>query len=121
MTVPAHAVLWSNYDLASGHRRRYSRSELMNRLADAGFEIDFCTEFMSALFGLMLLRRRFSWGRGGSPSTETPNPDRLGSELRVHPLLNFLLEATLRPEAWCIAKRRKLPVGTSLLALARKP
>src|SRR6266566_9632957 len=36
LTVPAHMVLWSDYDVASGHRRRYTRVQLMARLFEAG-------------------------------------------------------------------------------------
>ncbi|HEY5912944.1 MAG TPA: class I SAM-dependent methyltransferase [Verrucomicrobiae bacterium] len=120
MTVPAHRVLWSDYDVASGHRRRYSRSELMGRLSQAGFEVKFCTEFMFALFPLMLLRRRLSWGRKGTASTVAPSPGNLNDELHVHPLLNRLLEAILRPEPWWIEKGSRMLCGTSLLALATR-
>jgi len=120
LTVPAHTVLWSDYDVASGHRRRYSRPELMNRLFETGFEVQFCTEFMFALFPLMLLRRRFSWGRGGSSSPGVAGSHDLARELQVHPLVNRLFDSILTPEAWWIAHRRRLPAGTSILALARR-
>jgi SAM-dependent methyltransferase len=120
LTVPAHTVLWSDYDVASGHRRRYTQPELMSRLSEARFEVKFCTEFMLALFPLMLLRRRLSWGRKGGAPERGSNSEDAASELQVNPLLNRLLEVILRPEAWWIARRQELPVGTSLLALARK-
>ena len=39
LTVPAHRVLWSDYDVASGHRRRYTRRELLERLSEADFHV----------------------------------------------------------------------------------
>ena len=118
MTVPAHMALWSEYDVASGHRRRYSRHELMARLTQAGFNVIFCTEFMSVVFPLMWLRRRLAWRKdeavGGDDETNT----RFERELHVNPFLNFVLEKVLRPEAWLISRGRRLPCGTSLLALA---
>ncbi len=119
LTVPAHMVLWSDYDLASGHRRRYSRGELMTRLCETGFEVKFCTEFMSILFPVMLLRRRFAWGRGCSKADIGCGSDALTSELHVSPLLNRLFDVLLRPEAAWIAQGRRLPAGTSIMALAR--
>jgi len=119
LTVPAHMVLWSDYDVASGHRRRYSHHQLVARLSEAGFEVDYCTEFMFAIFPLVWLRRRMFWGR--SHRTDIVNiPGAMEKELQVQPFLNRLLEYVLRPEVWWIEKRRRLPAGTSLLALARR-
>ena len=118
LTVPAHRWLWSGYDVESGHRRRYTRAQLEARLAEAGFSVDYCTEFMCGLVPLMWLRRRASWGRGGTPETSTPRPAK--DELRVHPLANRVLEALLRPEASWIGRGWRLPFGTSLLALATR-
>jgi SAM-dependent methyltransferase len=115
MTVPAHMALWSEYDVASGHRRRYARNELLSRLTEAGFEVRFCSEFMSVLFPLMWVRRRLSWKKT-SPQTTAP----IERELHVNPVLNSVLEKVLRLEAWWISHGRKLPCGTSLLALAIK-
>jgi len=39
LLVPAHEMLYSPFDLAVGHYRRYRRTTLVNRLAAAGFNI----------------------------------------------------------------------------------
>jgi hypothetical protein len=52
--------------------------------------------------------------RGTDPAT----PAR--SELKVRPLVNGLLLRLLSWERWWIARHRKLPIGTSLLAVGRK-
>jgi len=118
LTVPAHMALWSDYDVASGHRRRYSRRQLEAQLSAAGFQIEYCTAFMFALLPLVFVRRRLRWGCS-SPLNEPENAtERIKSELQIHPLLNRALELLLRPEPPCIARRRRLPGGTSLLALA---
>lgn len=120
LTVPAHMVLWSDYDVASGHRRRYSRRELKARLFEAGFEVRFCTEFMSILFPLMFLRRRFAWDRVGATANTGCGSDALTNELQVNPFLNRIFDVMLRPEAAWIAQGRRLPAGTSIMALARR-
>ncbi len=118
LTVPAHMALWSDYDLASGHRRRYSHSQLETQLSRAGFQIEYCTAFMFALLPLLFLRRRLRWGCRAAGDDAAKASDRIKSELQIHPLLNRALELLLRPEPPCIARRLRLPGGTSLLALA---
>jgi len=120
LTVPAHMALWSDYDGASGHRRRYSRHELVARLAEAGFEVEYCTEFMCVLLPLLFVRRRLGWGCARVGKEPADAADRIKMELQINPLLNRALELLLRPEPWWIKHKRRLPGGTSLLALAER-
>lgn len=120
LSVPAHMMLWSDYDVASGHRRRYTRSEIMTRLAEANFQVQFCTEFMVPLFPFVLIRRRFRWKGKGTVSTPANAAERIKSELRINPVLNRIFDFILRPEAPWIARRHHLFGGTSILALAAK-
>lgn len=50
ITVPALPWLWSDHDVALGHRRRYTRDSLRAAVAAAGLEI----ERLHYLFGLVL-------------------------------------------------------------------
>ena len=118
LTVPAHMVLWSDYDIASGHRRRYSRHQLIARLEEAHFQVRFCTEFMVPLFPLVLIRRRFRLSHKGIIQPPVNAAERIKSELEINPLLNRILDFILRPEAPWIASRRRLFGGTSILVLA---
>ncbi len=118
LTVPAHMSLWSGYDVASGHRRRYTLAQLRTRLGEAGFSVEYGTEFMMPLLPLMWLRRRLAWRGAAKPGP--PAGAAVENELRVRPLVNRALELILRPEAPWIARHRRLPCGTSLLALARR-
>ena len=43
------------------------------------------------------------------------------SDLNVAPLVNWLFELLLRPEVFFIRHRLRVPLGTSLLALATRP
>jgi SAM-dependent methyltransferase len=120
ITVPAHMVLWSDYDIASGHRRRYTRAQLVARLAEADFQVQFCTEFMLPLFPLVLIRRRLRLRQNLTVSRPANAAERIKSELQINPLLNRILDLILRPEAPWIACGRRLLGGTSILALAER-
>ena len=118
LTVPAHMALWSDYDVASGHRRRYTRPQLVARLSEAGFAVEYCTEFMCALLPLLFVRRRMGWRGAKAGKEPCEAADRIKEELKINPLLNRALELLLRPEPWWIAHGRRLPGGSSLLTIA---
>jgi SAM-dependent methyltransferase len=123
LTVPAEPSLWSYFDEAGGHYRRYRRAELAGRLEEAGFTITLLSHFMLTLYPLVWTarrwtHRRFSMRTGGR---NTVNQAELAArELKVRPLLNAVLRAALRWERAWIERRHTLPLGTSLLAVARK-
>jgi 2-polyprenyl-3-methyl-5-hydroxy-6-metoxy-1,4-benzoquinol methylase len=118
VTVPAHMCLWSYFDEAAHHRRRYSARELRSKLTAAGFTVIHLTLFMSLLFPLMWLKRVLLRGRRATRSTLHSAST---SDLAVHPVINGLMDFGLRPEAALIARRIPIPLGTSLLALATRP
>jgi len=112
LTVPAHQALWSTLDEQARHCRRYSEDSLRALLERSGYRVDYLTQFMGSLYPLMWLsRQRPRWRRPADPLKE---------ELRIVPGLNAVLAAILRWEARrFIARGRRLPIGTSLLAMAR--
>ncbi|MGQ0562344.1 MAG: class I SAM-dependent DNA methyltransferase [Gemmatimonadota bacterium] len=109
-TVPAHQYLWSEHDVLNEHKRRYSRSELRRKLLDAGFELPMLSFynmfFYPPVAALRLLRRGRSKG--------TPQ---LGIVPRP---INALLTAVFASERYLLRLAR-LPIGISLIAIARKP
>lgn len=121
LTVPAHAYLWSYFDEASHHCRRYERFELERKLRDAGYRVEYVTEYMAALFPLVWLGRRLRPMLNRDRENDEDRSHELAqTELRVWPVLNACLELLLRPEVHWIRRRRRLPFGTSLLAVAIK-
>lgn len=110
VSVPQHAWLWSDTDVAACHVRRYSRHELRAKLAAAGFDVLRMTSFVSLLLPAMLLARRRR--RAGMAEVE--------AELALPAPLNAIGYATLRLEAWLVRLGIDLPAGGSLLAVARK-
>jgi SAM-dependent methyltransferase len=121
LTVPAHPSLWSYFDEASHHCRRYELAELENRLVDAGYRVEYMTQYMASIFPLVWLGRRLTGLLGGRPGRNSNQSCALATnELRITPVINGMLTFLLTQEARLIARRRQLPIGTSLLALARK-
>jgi SAM-dependent methyltransferase len=121
LTVPAYQSLWSYFDEASHHCRRYEPEDLRQKLNQTGFEVLFLSPFMATVYPLMwLVRRLGSWRRRGkAPSAETDLSLTL-QELRIVPVLNWLLTFVLRQEARLIQARIVLPFGSSLIAAARR-
>jgi len=112
LTVPAHQSLWSSFDVASGHERRYTLRTLSRALRASGFEIEYLSYFMSLLFPPMWLRRRLLKGK------ETDMAKLLESEFQIVRGVNELAYQVLRQEAHVIRARRRLPIGTSIAAIA---
>jgi 2-polyprenyl-3-methyl-5-hydroxy-6-metoxy-1,4-benzoquinol methylase len=122
LTVPAHPSLWSYFDEGSHHCRRYKRAELERKLKSAGFKIDFVTYYMALIFPLVWLARKLNEVINGNKSLSIEQATSLTlTEFKITPLVNPLLTWLLGWETKILARRHKLPFGTSLLALAQKP
>jgi SAM-dependent methyltransferase len=118
LTVPAHQYLWSYFDEAARHCRRYSSREIRERLVEAGFEVEFQSQFMTCIFPLVwLFRRVSSWNQRPGPEDAKALTLR---EFRVVPVINGLLAALLRLEALWLSRGYRLPIGTSLIVVARR-
>lgn len=120
LTVPANPRLWSYFDEASRHCRRYSTRNLETRLNEAGYRIEYVTYYMASLFPLIWLGRRLaSTSRGRSSHKDGPVYEMAIRELRVIPVVNELLMAFQSWERLAVARRYHLPFGSSVIALAR--
>lgn len=104
ITVPAHAWLFSDWDVQNGHRRRYDKCGLFDVVTAAGWWVEELSYFFSFLVPAAVWTRLLSRRKRG---LEFP---------RVPPWLNGLLAVAGRLERavpWS-------PVGTSLFCLARR-
>ena len=108
--VPALRLLWGAHDEAVLSRHRYTRAELRGLLAGSGLEVLRASYCNSLLLPLLLARRGLDrlTGRQGSDVSFLPAP----FETAFRALLG--LEARL-------VRVASLPVGASVLAVARKP
>lgn len=111
VTVPQHQWLWSEVDEFSRHRRRYGRHDLLGKARAAGFEIVRCTSFFCSTLPFMVLSR-FQRRREAFDAA---------SELRIPRLFNAVASAMLKPEWLLVRTGLSMPIGGSLLVVARRP
>lgn len=114
LTVPQHRWLWSRVDDFAHHKRRYTRAELAEKTARAGFRVEYATSFVSLLLPLML----FSRGQKKSGASMEEQMEAVG--LKVGRLTNAALRAIMRVEQVLIRLGLSFPLGGSLLLVARK-
>lgn len=118
LSVPAHSWLWSAEDDHAGHYRRYDTASLRTVLASAGFGVEYLTPIFALLpLPILLLRRAPSLLglRLGAPA------DRMEGQLTVESkLVASVLKRLAHLEARRVARRKQIPFGASLLAVARK-
>jgi SAM-dependent methyltransferase len=112
LTVPQHQWLWSRVDDYSCHRRRYDRRGLLAKIRSAGFEPLQVTSYFSATLPFALLSRLTA--RGGDSFDPT-------AELRIPRIVNAGLAALLMPEDVLVRMNVSLPIGGTLMVVARRP
>jgi SAM-dependent methyltransferase len=111
LTVPQHMWLWSHVDEDACHIRRYSKSEIIEKVQGSGFKVLVSTSFNSFLIPLMFLSRK-NFFRKNSISR---------SELNISSWLNFIFESIMKIEIFLIQLGIRLPFGGSLILVAQKP
>lgn len=118
VTVPAYPWLWSENDVIAEHRRRYTRDSLCRVIEGANLGLLRCTHTNVLLFPaiaayLLVARGARRLGlRGRSPG---------GTNLSVHlpRVVDRLCYLAFTAELQ-LSRRWNLPVGHSILALARR-
>ncbi len=113
VTVPAHPHLWGPHDELCHHQRRYRKSELQTKLSDSGFRVHRLSYTFSYLYPVMaILRPALRWLKTAE--------DLLGDDFYdVPPSVNRMLIGLSALEAnWL--RISNLPIGASLITLARK-
>ncbi|HEY3064012.1 MAG TPA: class I SAM-dependent methyltransferase [Chloroflexota bacterium] len=114
LRLPAHDWLRGEHDRLVHTRHRYSRAEVVAKLAAAGFEVEQVSWANTLLF-LPALAKRLTERQNGHANPGSGEPD-----LWQPPgPINLLLESAVAVEALAIPRRVPLPFGLSVLALAR--
>lgn len=116
ITVPQYMFLWSKLDEIVKHKRRYSRKELLDKLKQQGFAINYCSSFLFVLFPLMLVSRILDRHRQAAGSSTTEFEDRVSFSKP----LNWFFDKIMRIDEVFIALGFSLPFGGSLLVVAQK-
>jgi len=110
LTVPAFKSLWGIQDVVTGHKRRYSRKEIVNKLREVGFDILKSSYFNFFLFFPILFARLIIRLFGF----------KIKSENEVNfPLINFFLKVIFSLELY-VLKYFSFPFGVSIFCIARK-
>ena len=122
VTVPAFMWLWSHNDEINAHVRRYTIPELRARLGQAGFAVQHATYnnfFVFPMAAALILVRR-AGDRRPRLASHHLSEDQYQVEMEpTSPPVNAVLSAVGWLEAQLL-RRVSLPVGTSIIALARK-
>jgi SAM-dependent methyltransferase len=108
--VPAFMFLWGVQDDVSHHRRRYTLSELKEKLQQAGMSVERASYANISFFGPILVGRLFMRVSGLRPASE--NNINIG-------MLNGLFGKLLGAESWWL-NRLSFPFGVSIICVARR-
>jgi SAM-dependent methyltransferase len=109
--VPAFALLWSDWDVSLGHRRRYTRPALLDLVGRSPLQVRHCAYVNTAAFLPILAVRalRAGLGIGAGRRLEDEVPPAL-----LNRLLHWAYVAPAR-RAW------SPPFGVSILCVLQKP
>jgi SAM-dependent methyltransferase len=124
VTVPAYEWLWSQHDVINQHRRRYTPDAMRQLLVTAGFEVERLTGINAiALPAVAAIRaaRNMKQARRLRLSPNSHTEMEPSYDLKSYPrIVNDTLAwaAGLENHIW---RRKALPFGVSILAVARKP
>ena len=110
LTVPAFEFLWGIQDIVTGHKRRYSRKQINNKLEAVGFDVLKSSYFNFFLFFPILIARRIIQLLRLKIQSE--------NEVNFR-VLNFFLKKIFSLEVRLL-KYVSLPFGVSILCIARK-
>ena len=114
LSVPQHPWLWTIVDDYGHHQRRYTRKELVSKVTQAGFEVVHVTSFMTFTLPMLLLSRFLT-------RNQTVETYDASSELQLPAFVNIMLRTILRAEGLVIRSKLSLPIGASLLLVAKRP
>lgn len=110
ITVPAYMFLWSKFDDLNEHKRRYTVSELKDKLESAGFNIKKISYYNSFLLPAVCIVRLFNKFLKRNAESEMDMPSEY---------VNYLLRQIFSSEG-IFLKKVNFPFGVSILAIVEK-
>ncbi|MEZ0262961.1 MAG: methyltransferase domain-containing protein [Alphaproteobacteria bacterium] len=111
-TVPQHPFMWSTEDDTAHHKRRYTRTELQEKMKRAGFDIVATTSFVTLLFPFMMVERLLAKRR--------KKQENLSAGLRLPKFINSAFACISSLEVFLLGLGLRFPFGGSRLVLGRK-
>jgi SAM-dependent methyltransferase len=121
MSVPAYQWAWTDFDVANGHHRRYTRGRAVSALSGNGFRVLRSTHAFSAVFPAFAAQRlgaRLKEGlrRGG----RLDGPVDVVPVTPVSPVVERLLLRLCQVDER-VLRRHDLSFGSSVLVAAERP
>lgn len=115
ITAPAYMWMWSDFDVKSGHFKRYRRKELISNVEEIGFKCIYSTYFMTFLFIPVVIIRKII-----NPIKKR-DKEFLGLDFAgTGKFLNKILYYIFNLETLFIKRKIVLPLGLSILGVFKK-
>ena len=92
-TVPAHSWLWNRDDKIAGHKKRYTKKEIISELENAGFKIEVAKYFFISIVPLLFLRTILN-----RDSDEPVREEEYSKEIIINKVFNSILLKIMRLE-----------------------
>lgn len=115
--LPAYRWLYSEHDAAVHGSERFTAREVRALLEGLGLRVELLTYRLCLLFPLVVISRLPRLGRPRA----APAPARSDLHREPHARVSRALLAVLRAENDAILRGARLPFGSSVFAVARKP
>lgn len=115
MAVPAYEWAWTDFDIANGHFRRYTKARAVTAVEAAGFRVDRATYAFTSVFPGFLaerLVRKLRKPRHTGPADIVKDPE-------VPRFLHHALIGLTKVDH-AVLKRTNLPFGSSVFLAATK-
>lgn len=112
VTVPAYPFLWTYWDEILGHKRRYTRKALVQKLNNLGFKVLQSSHFYSFLLPIALLLRLTKTLLGNSFYKHS-------DFIRLPRFINNFLILLSSIET-VVVVRKSIPLGLSLVCICKK-
>lgn len=112
ITVPAFSWLWSDWDKVLHHKKRYNKNDVINILKKNNFTVVYITYLYSFLVLPALIIRRIK--QKFSQKKEYTSDFRLSNNF-LNWIMNYLTKIEFQ-----IAQKVPIPIGTSILIVAKK-
>jgi SAM-dependent methyltransferase len=119
-TVPALPCLWSDEDAHAGHYRRYTARSLGAAMRAAGLRVEFMSFFFSWLI-VPVLAFRTAPSLLRRPRLPAHGSQSIKADHSLPPSLTSFVQRTHAWELARITSGRRIPFGTSLICVARRP
>ena len=118
ITVPLHPWLWSEIDEIDRHKRRYTKSEIIKKVENAGFRIRHTNCFACAVFPLVVISRFMR--KKDQKHSQITNEQVSYPEIEISRFTNAILRAIMRIDEMLYKFNLKLPFGSSIVLVATK-